>query len=70
MAAIVPHTARVNPTHARHWLLEPGLTVKSQYLDASFSEVKAKYKTFDKYLAAVGVTKADKQKLQDELLAG
>ena len=30
--------------------------------------MKAKYKTFDKYLAAVGVTKADKQQLQDELL--
>jgi protein-tyrosine phosphatase len=49
-------------------LLEPVLTVKAPYLNASFSEVKAKYKTFDKYLAAVGVTKADKQQLQDELL--
>jgi protein-tyrosine phosphatase len=49
-------------------LLEPVLTVKAPYLDASFSEVKAKYKTFDKYLAAIGVTKADKQQLQDELL--
>ena len=36
-------------------LLEPVLTVKKEYLDASFSEVKAKYTTFDKYLAAVGV---------------
>ena len=45
-------------------LIEPVLTVKKEYLDASFSEVKAKYKTFDKYLAAVGVTKADRQKLQ------
>ena len=51
-------------------LLEPVLTVKKQYLDASFDEVAAKYKTFDKYLAAVGVTKADHQQLQDELLAG
>jgi len=51
-------------------LLEPVLTVRKAYLDASFGEVKAKYKTFDKYLAAVGVTKADKQQLQDELLAG
>ena len=51
-------------------LLEPVLTVKSQYLDASFSEVKSKYKTFDKYLAAVGVTKADHQQLEDELLQG
>ena len=51
-------------------LLEPVLTVKKQYLDASFSEVAAKFKTFDKYLAAIGVTKADKQQLQDELLAG
>jgi len=39
-------------------LIEPVLTVRKEYLDASFSEVKAKYKTFDKYLAAVGVTKA------------
>jgi protein-tyrosine phosphatase len=51
-------------------LIEPVLTVRKEYLDASFSEVKAKYKTFDKYLAAIGVTKADKQQLQDELLAG
>ena len=51
-------------------LLEPVLSVKQQYLDASFSEVKAKYKTFDKYLAAIGVSKADKQQLQQELLAG
>ena len=51
-------------------LLEPVLTVKKQYLGASFSEVAAKYKTFDKYLAAIGVTKADQQQLQDELLAG
>ncbi len=51
-------------------LLEPVLSVKSQYLDASFSEVKAKYKTFDTYLAAVGVTKADHQQLEDELLQG
>jgi protein-tyrosine phosphatase len=49
-------------------LLEPVLSVKAPYLNASFDEVKAKYKTFDKYLAAVGVTKADKQQLQDELL--
>jgi protein-tyrosine phosphatase len=51
-------------------LLEPVLSVKHEYLDASFSEVKAKYKTFDKYLAAVGVTKADTQQLREELLAG
>jgi protein-tyrosine phosphatase len=51
-------------------LLEPVLTVKKPYLDASFSEVKAKYKTFDKYLAAIGVTKADHQQLEQELLAG
>ncbi len=51
-------------------LIEPVLTVKQEYLDASFSEVAAKYKTFDKYLAAIGVTKADKQQLQQELLAG
>jgi protein-tyrosine phosphatase len=51
-------------------LLEPVLTVKAPYLNASFDEVKAKYKTFDKYLAAIGVTKADKQQLQDELLEG
>jgi len=51
-------------------LIEPVLSVRKEYLDASFSEVKAKYKTFDKYLAAVGVTKAAKQKLQAELLAG
>jgi protein-tyrosine phosphatase len=51
-------------------LLEPVLSVKQEYLDASFSEVKANYKTFDKYLAAIGVTKADKQQLQTELLAG
>jgi protein-tyrosine phosphatase len=49
-------------------LLEPVLTVKAPYLNASFDEVKAKYKTFDKYLAAIGVTKADKQELRDELL--
>jgi protein-tyrosine phosphatase len=49
-------------------LLEPVLTVKKEYLDASFREVKAKYKTFDKYLAAVGVTKADLSELRDELL--
>ena len=43
--------------------------MKAPYLNASFSEVKAKYKTFDKYLAAVGVTKADEAaELQDELL--
>ncbi len=51
-------------------LIEPVLTVKKEYLDASFSEVAAKYKTFDKYLVAVGVTKADRQQLQQELLAG
>jgi protein-tyrosine phosphatase len=51
-------------------LLEPVLTVKAPYLDASFDEVKAEFKTFDKYLAALGVTKADKQQLQDELLEG
>lgn len=51
-------------------LLEPVLTVKQEYLDASFREVKAKYTTFDKYLAAVGVDKADHQELEDELLAG
>jgi len=51
-------------------LLEPVLSVKQEYLDASFSEVKAKYKTFDKYLAAIGVTKADASKLKAELLAG
>ena len=51
-------------------LLEPVLTVKAPYLNASFDEVKSKYKTFDKYLAAIGVTKADKQQLQDELLEG
>jgi protein-tyrosine phosphatase len=51
-------------------LLEPVLTVKAPYLNASFDEVKAKYKTFDEYLAAIGVTKADKQQLQDELLEG
>jgi protein-tyrosine phosphatase len=49
-------------------LLEPVLSVKKEYLDASFREVKAKYKTFDKYLAAVGVTKADLAELRDELL--
>ena len=49
-------------------LIEPVLTVKQEYLDASFSEVAAKYKIFDKYLAAVGVTKADRQQLQEELL--
>jgi protein-tyrosine phosphatase len=51
-------------------LLEPVLTVKAPYLNASFDEVKSKYKTFDKYLAAIGVTKADTQQLQDELLEG
>ena len=51
-------------------LLDPVLTVKAPYLNASFSEVKAKYKTFDKYLAAVGVTRADRRQLQDELLVG
>jgi protein-tyrosine phosphatase len=51
-------------------LIEPLIGVRKEYLDASFTEVKDKYKTFDKYLAAVGVTKADKQKLQQELLAG
>jgi protein-tyrosine phosphatase len=51
-------------------LLEPVLTVKAPYLNASFDEVKAKYQTFDKYLAALGVTKADKQQLREELLAG
>jgi protein-tyrosine phosphatase len=51
-------------------LLEPVLSVKPEYLNASFCEVKDEYKTFDKYLAAVGVTKAGKQQLQDELLAG
>ncbi len=51
-------------------LLEPVLTVKKEYLDASFSEVKAKYTTFDKYLAAVGVDQADHRQLEDELLAG
>ena len=50
-------------------LIEPVLTVRKEYLDASFSEVKAKYKTFDKYLAAVGVTKAAKQQLRKDLLA-
>jgi protein-tyrosine phosphatase len=51
-------------------LLEPLVTVRKEYLDASFGEVKAKYTTFDEYLAAIGVTKADKQQLQDELLEG
>jgi protein-tyrosine phosphatase len=51
-------------------LLDPVLTVREEYLDASFSEVKAKYKTFAKYLAAIGVTKADAAKLKVELLAG
>ena len=51
-------------------LLDPVLTVRKEYLDASFSEVKAKYKTFDKYLAAVGVDRADAKKLKAELLAG
>jgi protein-tyrosine phosphatase len=51
-------------------LLEPVLTVKAPYLNASFGEVKAKYKTFDKYLAAIGVSKAAKHQLQEELLAG
>ncbi len=51
-------------------LLEPVLTVRKEYLDASFAEVKAKYGTFAKYLAAIGVTKADRQQLQKELLTG
>ena len=51
-------------------LIEPLITVRKEYLDASFDEVGAKYKTFAKYLAAIGVTKADRQQLRDELLAG
>jgi protein-tyrosine phosphatase len=50
-------------------LLEPVLTVRKDYLDASFDEVDAEYGTFDKYLAAIGVTKADKKGLRRELLA-
>lgn len=49
-------------------LLEPVITVKAPYLNASFDEVKAKYKTFDKYLAAIGVSKADVAELRDDLL--
>jgi protein-tyrosine phosphatase len=52
-------------------LLEPLIGVQKQYLDASFAEVKAKYGTFDKYLAkAIGVDTAAKAKLEQELLAG
>jgi protein-tyrosine phosphatase len=51
-------------------LLDPVLTVREEYLDASFSEVQAKYTTFEKYLQSIGVTKADAAKLKAELLAG
>ncbi len=51
-------------------LLEPLIGVRQEYLDASFSEVKAKYKTFDKYLAAIGVNAKAKAALKAELLAG
>jgi protein-tyrosine phosphatase len=51
-------------------LLEPLIGVRKEYLDASFTEVKSKYKTFDKYLVAIGVTKADAAQLKAELLAG
>jgi protein-tyrosine phosphatase len=51
-------------------LIEPLITVRKEYLDASFDEVAKKYRTFDKYLAAIGVTKADRQELREELLAG
>ena len=52
-------------------LLQPLLGVEKAYLDASFAEVKAKYGTFDKYLAtAIGVNAAAKAKLEHELLAG
>ena len=52
-------------------LLEPLITVRKEYLDASFAEVKAKYGTFAKYLTkGLGVDAAARKKLQQELLAG
>jgi protein-tyrosine phosphatase len=52
-------------------LLAPLLGVQKSYLDASFAEVKAKYGTFDKYLAkGIDVDARAKAKLQQELLAG
>ena len=51
-------------------LIEPLITVRKEYLDASFDEIAKKYHTFDKYLAAIGVTTADRQQLREELLAG
>ena len=52
-------------------LLEPLITVRKAYLDASFAEVKAKYGSVDAYLAkALGVDAAARAKLRRELLAG
>jgi protein-tyrosine phosphatase len=52
-------------------LIEPLITVRKEYLDASFAEVKAKYGTFAKYLTkGLGVDAAAQKKLQQELLAG
>jgi protein-tyrosine phosphatase len=51
-------------------LIEPLITVRKEYLDASFGEIAAKFRTFGRYLAAIGVTQADRQQLREELLAG
>ena len=65
-ATLAQTKALIDPT-----LLEPLITVRKEYIDASFAEVKAKYGTFDKYLAkGLGVNAAAKKNLQQELLAG
>lgn len=51
-------------------LVQPLLEASTDYLHAGFAEVDAQYGTFDDYVAALGVTKAAQQKLEQQLLAG
>ena len=52
-------------------LLEPILTVRPEYLGASFSEVHKVYGTFDRYLRrGLGLTPKAVAKLRHELLTG
>ena len=52
-------------------LLEPLLTVRPAYLDASFSEVRKVYGTFDRYLTkGLGLTPKEISALRRELLVG
>jgi protein-tyrosine phosphatase len=52
-------------------LLEPLLTVRPAYLEASFGEVRRAYGTFDRYLTkGLGLTRKQIATLRSELLVG